>query len=286
MQAGGFRPRLIALTQRVSGAGDEALGFQTAQPLNPQPPLPEDGARGSKSGDSLATPSATNHSPLVTVSVKDSGVGIPAEMLPKIFELFTQVDQSLEKSQGGLGIGLSLVIRLVEMHGGRVEARSEGRGKGSEFVVRLPVDMSNVETASQTNDVPAPIPSSKRRILVADDNKDAASTLAMMLKFLGNEVRTAHDGLQAVEVAEEFRPDVVLLDIGMPKLNGYEACRRMREQAWCKETFLIALTGWGQDEDKRRSQEAGFHQHWVKPVEPVALKKLLAGLETVGDVSP
>ena len=217
--------------------------------------------------------------------MKDSGVGIPADMLPRIFELFTQVDRSLEKSQGGLGIGLSLVQRLVELHGGNIEARSEGLGKGSEFVVSLPVDMSVVEAPSQSNDVPSVTPSSKRRILVADDNKDAASTLAMILKFLGNEVRTANDGLQAVELAEEFRPDVVLLDIGMPKLNGYEACRRMREQVWCKTTYIVALTGWGQDEDKRRSQEAGFHRHLVKPVDPAALKNLLAGFEPVGELS-
>ncbi len=232
----------------------------------------------------LATPSATHHSPLntpfVTVSVKDTGIGIPADMLPRIFDLFTQVDRSLEKSQGGLGIGLSLVKRLVEMHGGSIQAHSDGHGKGSEFVVLLPVDMSVQETPSQTDDVPEAMPNSKRRILVADDNKDAAATLAMMLKLFGNEVRTANDGLQAVEMAEEFLPEMIFLDIGMPKLNGYEACRRIREQSWGEQIVLIALTGWGQGEDKRHSQEAGFDHHMVKPVDPTELKMIFSKAQT------
>jgi PAS domain S-box-containing protein len=231
----------------------------------------------------LATPLSpltTNHSPLVTVSVKDTGIGIPADMLPRIFDLFTQVDRSLEKSQGGLGIGLSLVQRLVEMHGGSIEAHSEGHGKGSEFVVRLPIDLSIVETEPQTDVDREAIPSSKRRILVADDNKDAASTLAIMLRLSGNEVRTANDGLQAVEEAEAFLPHMIFLDIGMPKLNGYEACRRIRDQAWGATTVMIALTGWGQGEDKRRSQDAGFNHHFVKPIDPSALELLLADGKT------
>ncbi|HEY1376487.1 MAG TPA: PAS domain S-box protein [Gemmataceae bacterium] len=214
------------------------------------------------------------------VSVRDSGLGIPREMLGKVFELFTQVDSTLEKAQGGLGIGLTLVRRLAEMHGGSVEAHSEGLGKGSEFTVRLPalfVAPARDERAAEEN-----TPSSRRRILVVDDNRDSAISLGMMLQLMGNEVRTAHDGLEAVQAAEVFRPDVVLLDIGLPKLNGYEAARRIRDEAWGRDMVLIAVTGWGQEEDKRRSKEAGFNFHMVKPVEPAALEKLLGGLLTPG----
>ena len=214
------------------------------------------------------------------VSVKDTGVGISSDMLPKVFDLFTQVDRSLEKSQGGLGIGLSLVKGLVELHGGSVDAQSEGHGKGSEFIVRLPVDL-----AAMSGTRPPPVdeelarPSKRCRILVADDNVDAATTLSMLLSFLGHEVRTANDGLQAVNMATEFRPDVILLDIGMPKLNGYEACRRIRQEPWAEHTVLIALTGWGQEDDRRQSKDAGFDHHLVKPVDPAALNKLLTGLQ-------
>jgi PAS domain S-box-containing protein len=211
------------------------------------------------------------------VRVQDTGVGIPAHMLPQLFEMFTQVDRSLERSRGGLGIGLSLVKQLVEMHGGSVEAHSEGHGLGSEFVVRLPVVLAvEFERPAEENEPqPAAI---ERRILVVDDNRDAAVSLALMLKLQGNQTRTAHDGLEAVAEAEAFRPDVVLLDIGMPKLNGYDAARRIREQPWGQRMVLVALTGWGQEEDRRRSLEAGFNHHLVKPVDPAALEKLLASL--------
>ncbi len=209
------------------------------------------------------------------VSVRDTGVGIPAHMLPKVFEMFTQVDRTLERSQGGLGIGLSLVKGLVEMHGGSVEARSEGHGMGSEFVVRLPVVLSLAgERRGEEGGEQIPA-TARRRILVVDDNRDAALSLAMMLKIMGNETQTAHDGLEALAVAAAFRPDVILLDIGMPKLNGYDACRRIREQPWGRAVVLVAQTGWGQEDDRRRSQEAGFDFHMVKPVEPAALEKLL-----------
>ena len=216
------------------------------------------------------------------VRVRDTGVGIAAEMLPRIFEMFSQVDRSLERSQGGLGIGLALVRRLVEMHGGTVEARSDGLGKGSEFVVRLPVlvaaDAGAASWRLENSEKVAAGP--KRRILVVDDNRDAADSLGMMLSLMGNETRTAHDGLEAVEAAAAFRPDVMLLDIGLPKLNGYDVCRRIREQPWGKGMVIVALTGWGQEEDRRRSSEAGFNQHMVKPVDPAALEKLLVGLES------
>jgi signal transduction histidine kinase/ActR/RegA family two-component response regulator len=211
----------------------------------------------------------------VVVSVRDSGIGIAAEYLPRLFQMFSQAEPALERSQGGLGIGLSLVRGLVELHGGTVEARSKGPGSGSEFIVRLPLALSAEQAPEEPSEQHAPQLSSRRRILVVDDNEDAADSLAMMLQMMGNEVRTAHDGLEGVELAATFRPDLVLLDIGMPRLNGYDACRRIREQPWGKNVLLVALTGWGQEEDKRRSHEAGFDTHLVKPVEPEALEKLL-----------
>ncbi|HEY7154798.1 MAG TPA: ATP-binding protein, partial [Gemmataceae bacterium] len=216
---------------------------------------------------------------VVVVSVRDTGVGIPTPMLPKVFEMFTQVDRSLERSQGGLGIGLSLVKWLVEMHGGSVEARSEGRGMGSEFLVRLPVVLSVV--GEQPPDVAEqPRPAACRRILVVDDNRDSAASLAMLLKVMGNETQTAHNGLEALDMATAFRPDVVMLDIGMPGLNGYATAHRIRQEPWGKDAVLVALTGWGQEDDRRRSQEAGFDLHLVKPVEPAALEQLLAEAES------
>jgi PAS domain S-box-containing protein len=212
------------------------------------------------------------------IRVKDNGVGIPAAMLPRVFDLFTQVDRSLEKSQGGLGVGLTIVKRLVEMHGGTVEAHSEGHGRGSEFVIRLPIVKAVVPGRSQGDGERQSPPTARHRILVVDDNADAAISLALMLQLMGNEVRTAHDGLEGVDAAAAYRPDVILLDIGMPRLNGYDACRRLRETPWGKNAVIVALTGWGQDEDKRRSDEAGFDGHLVKPVEPADLEKLLAGL--------
>jgi signal transduction histidine kinase/CheY-like chemotaxis protein len=212
------------------------------------------------------------------VSIRDTGIGIPAAMLPKVFEMFTQIDNSLEKSQGGLGIGLSLVKFLVEMHGGGVEARSDGVGHGSEFIVRLPILAMAAGHENNGENEASPAVAKPHRILVVDDNRDAAITLAMVLNIMGNETRTAHDGLEALAAAAEFRPDVALLDIGMPKLNGYDTARRMRAETWGREIVLIALTGWGQEEDRRRSQDAGFNLHLVKPVAPADLKALLHSL--------
>jgi signal transduction histidine kinase/CheY-like chemotaxis protein len=217
----------------------------------------------------------------VVLRVKDTGIGIPPEMLPRIFEIFTQVDRSLERSQGGLGIGLTLVQNLVEMHGGTIEARSDGPGTGSEFIVRLPAAaLANESEARTTTDVSKAAAPAKRRILVVDDNRDSADSLAMVLRLMGNEVHTAHDGLEAVGSAAVFRPEVVLLDIGLPKLNGYEAGRRIRQQQG-GAVMLIAMTGWGQEEDRRRSKEAGFDHHITKPLEFDALQRLLAGLKEV-----
>ena len=213
----------------------------------------------------------------VLIRVKDTGIGIPTEKLPRIFDMFMQVDRSLERSEGGLGIGLTLVQRLVEMHGGTVEARSDGPGKGSEFVVRLAVaevkDQGPKGAACEREKGAAP---ARRRILVVDDNRDVADSLGMLLRMMGNEVHTAHDGLEAVGAAAAFQPDVVLLDLGLPKLNGYETARRIREQDGGTDMMLVAVTGWGQEEDRRRSKEAGFDHHMTKPVEFAALQKLLA----------
>jgi PAS domain S-box-containing protein len=210
------------------------------------------------------------------VRVRDTGIGIAPENLSRIFDLFTQLDTSLERSQSGLGIGLTLVKRLVEMHGGTIEAYSPGIGQGSEFVVRLPVlEMASKPLPPDSGNARPPQVNA-RRILVVDDNHDSATSLAMLLKLSGHETHTAHDGLEAIETAAAIRPDVVLLDIGMPKLNGYEAAREIRQQAWGKNILLVALTGWGQEENQQRSREAGFNGHLVKPVELSALIRILA----------
>jgi signal transduction histidine kinase len=219
----------------------------------------------------------------VVVSVRDDGVGIPAEMLDRIFDMFTQVDRSLERGSGGLGIGLTLVKSLTEMHGGSVEARSEGRGRGSEFLVRLPLRIEPPAPEPSTEAGRGEAATGRLRILVVDDNREGARLLGMIVTMLGHDLRTAHDGLEAIEVAAAYRPDVVLMDIGMPRLNGYDAARRMREQPWGREPRLVALTGWGQDEDKQRAREAGFDRHFVKPVEPAALQSLLAELQPARD---
>jgi CheY-like chemotaxis protein len=214
----------------------------------------------------------------VVVRVKDSGVGIPAEKMPGLFQMFFQVDRALERSQGGLGIGLSLVRRLVELHGGTVKASSEGSGKGSEFTVILPTlaEAPEAQAAQQPADGGATKAKTARRILVVDDMRDNADSVALLLGLEGNEVQTAYDGLAALEAAERFRPHVVLLDVRMPKLNGYDTCRRIREQPWGKGMIVIALTGWGQEGDQRRTEEAGFDSHLVKPVDPAALNEFLA----------
>jgi signal transduction histidine kinase len=214
----------------------------------------------------------------VVLRVRDTGMGIPPEMLPRIFDLFTQADRTLDRAQGGLGIGLTLVRRLVMMHGGSVAAFSQGPGKGSEFVVRLPqyrggappVHVADAESAS------AEIVS--RRILVVDDNQDSALSLAMLLRLSGNEVVTAHDGPTALALASGFRPELALLDIGLPGMDGYELARRLRELPGLTGLRLAALTGYGSDEDRRRSRTAGFNLHLVKPVEMEALQALLADL--------
>jgi CheY-like chemotaxis protein/two-component sensor histidine kinase len=216
----------------------------------------------------------------VTIRVRDSGIGIAAEQIPHLFDMFAQVDTSIERTHDGLGIGLTLVKTLIEMHGGTVEARSAGLGQGSEFEVRLPLP---VETQS-----PVPVSDKEgarhtpRRILVVDDNRDGADSLSLLLQLAGHETELQYDGPEAVDAAERWRPDVVLLDIGLPGLNGYEVCRRIRQQPWGKDMVVIALSGWGQAEDRRRSQEAGFNRHLVKPVDHDVLVDLLDRLPVPG----
>jgi len=208
------------------------------------------------------------------VRFKDNGAGIPEAMLSRIFDLFTQVEGGRD-SLGGLGIGLSLSRSLIEIHGGTVTAESPGIGKGSTFTVRLPARPAGEPLP------PPPIPrrmdgaKAKRRILVADDNRDGAASLGLLLTLAGHEAHFAHDGLEAIEVAERVRPDIVLLDIGMPRLDGLEAARRIRSETWGAGITLVALTGWGQEDDRRKTQEAGFDHHMVKPIDYPTLSKLL-----------
>jgi CheY-like chemotaxis protein len=211
------------------------------------------------------------------VTVKDTGIGIPADKLESIFEMFTQLDRSLDRSQAGLGLGLTLVKRLVEAHGGTIEARSAGTGQGSEFIVRLPLMAERSKTtpaASSSDDASL----HAHRILIVDDNRDAAVSLATLLQITGHETFMSHDGRAAIEAAQKHRPDLVLLDIGLPTFNGYEVCRQIRGQPWGKEMVLIALTGWGQSEDRRKSRDAGFDGHLVKPVNYGDLVKMLRTL--------
>lgn len=210
------------------------------------------------------------------ITIDDSGVGIPRDQYARIFEMFSQVDRPLNSPRGGLGIGLHLVKRLVEMHGGTIDVQSEGAGHGSRFTVRLPALVETAAVAAPAPETERPAASPARRILVVDDNADNAELLATLLQIEGHDVHTAHDGLDAVNTAERLRPDVVLLDIGLPVIDGFDACRRIREQPWGRQMLLIAITGWGQDSDRRKSHEAGFDHHLVKPVDARMITSLMA----------
>jgi signal transduction histidine kinase len=217
----------------------------------------------------------------VAIHVRDTGMGIPAEVLPTVFDLFAQGERTLDRAEGGLGIGLTLVQQLTEMHDGNVEAFSEGPGRGSEFVVRLPLLPDGVAAPDGGESIRAVEPrvaSASRRILVVDDNRDSAESLATLLRLIGNEVRTAHDGRQALEVAADYQPDMVLLDIGLPVLNGYEVARRLRTDPAYGRAVLVALTGYGSEEDRHRSHSSGFDHHMVKPVDFDVLQTLLTSL--------
>lgn len=210
----------------------------------------------------------------VVLRVRDTGVGIAPELLPRIFDLFTQADRTLDRSQGGLGIGLSLVQKLVELHGGAVAAHSAGLGQGSEFIVRLPALSAAGEPIPRVDTAKQPIQTS--RVLVVDDNMDSADMLVMLLQMFGHEAQAAYAGQTALEAALEYQPDVVLLDIGLPDMSGYEVARHLRRQPQTKDLTLIAMTGYGQHSDRQRSEEAGFDRHLVKPVDPQKLQDLLA----------
>ena len=214
----------------------------------------------------------------MVLSVTDTGVGIAPEVLPHVFDLFTQADRSLDRSQGGLGIGLSLVQRLVEMHRGTVVAHSAGQGRGSEFIVRLPVLLSQASQAPPSTTKPADLPRRGCRILVVDDNEDSTDILSKLLGMSGHDVRTAYTGQAALEVATAQLPDVVLLDIGLPGINGYEVARRLRLLPRLAGVKLIAMTGYGQDSDRQLAREAGFDSHLTKPVD---FKKVLELLTTL-----
>lgn len=220
---------------------------------------------------------------VAVVSVHDSGIGISPDRLETVFEMFSQEESALSRSRGGLGIGLSLTRKLVEMHGGSVVADSDGSGKGSQFRVTLPLAEAGADTGSVAPDAPAALPQSgPLRILVADDNRDAAETLAMLLEVMGHEVRRANDGEAALDVLAAFDPHMVLLDIGMPKLNGYETCRRIRAMTEGVGRTIVAVTGWGQPKDLQMSSAAGFDCHLVKPISLESLNELIAARATSG----
>lgn len=219
----------------------------------------------------------------VLIRVRDSGVGIEPELLPRIFDLFVQADRSLARSQGGLGIGLTLVKHIVELHGGSVTASSAGKGHGSEFDIRLPAASDPAAAASPANKHPSNTPKThavSRRVLVVDDNVDAAESAALLLKLSGHQVEMAHDGLAALDVAQSFRPEVILLDIGLPEMDGYEVVRRLRQRPDGKEPVIAAVTGYGRDEDRQRSLEAGFDHHLTKPLAPDVLASFVAAPKT------
>src|SRR5262249_15037651 len=212
------------------------------------------------------------------IRVRDNGIGIAPERLPSVFEMFAQIEGETDRSQGGLGIGLTLARRLVEMHGGKIEARSAGLEKGSEFLVRLPAlaERSRESARSPAKDSSAPVANSSRRVLVVDDNVDSAESLALLLRLRGHEVRLAYDGPSALEEARAFHPDLVFLDLDLPEMDGYEVARRLRLEPAMKGIALVAMTGYGQEEDRQRTQEAGFHLHLVKPIDFDRLEELLS----------
>jgi CheY-like chemotaxis protein len=225
---------------------------------------------------------ATAQDGTLSLSIKDDGIGIAPESLAGIFDMFSQVEGVRGRSDGGLGIGLALVKGLTELHGGAIEARSAGLGHGSEFIVRLPLSPSYRVTSTRVAD-PAPRPA-RSRILIADDNRDAADSLSMLLELAGHEVRVAHHGRAAVSLAQAFRPDIALLDIGMPDLSGYEVAQELRREPWGQEIQLIALTGWGQEKDRQQALDSGFDQHLTKPIDPDQLEALLANSRPTQEV--
>jgi two-component system CheB/CheR fusion protein len=297
------RGRLELRRGRVGLAGIVDAAVETARPLldarrhtlhvalpDPPPDLDADPVRLAQVLANLLTNAAKYTDPggrielhaqvaggAVQVAVRDDGIGLAPEQIGRVFDMFSQVTTALDRSEGGLGIGLALVRGLVELHGGRVEARSDGPGRGSEFLVVLPLPAVR-EDPPRPAENPLPVAAERlRRVLVADDNRDAAESLRLLLGLAGHEVRVAHDGPTALEIAAEFRPDTVLLDIGMPGLNGYEVATRLRALEWGGAPVLVAITGWGQEQDRRLALEAGFDHHLTKPIDPDRIEALLAG---------
>ncbi len=213
------------------------------------------------------------------ITVRDTGIGIASNDLSSIFDLFSQIAPSLEVSKSGLGIGLTLAKGLVELHGGTIAATSGGLEKGSEFTVRLPVLATDADTGAARTDEKQPSRPTHRRIVVVDDLGDAADSLAAMLRMMGHDTRTAYDGVEAVQAVRAFGPDVVFLDIGLPKMNGYDVARSIRSQLGGERVTLVALTGWGQEQDRRRAADAGFNHHLTKPVDPQTVEALIARLD-------
>src|SRR5688572_5282635 len=211
------------------------------------------------------------------VTVVDEGIGIPAAMLGRVFDMFVQVDRAHERGRGGLGVGLALSKQLIEMHGGRISATSGGPGLGSTFEIRIPI-APEVEASVRAIGLKDELPTSRFRLLVVDDNRDSVDSLSTLLRLMGNDVHVAYDGVEAVNSAHGLLPDVVLLDVGLPLRSGYDAARLIRGEAWGRNMVLIALTGWGMEQDRKRSKEAGFDHHLVKPVDPKALMSLVAEL--------
>jgi len=215
----------------------------------------------------------------VVVAIRDNGIGISADMMPRLFSMFSQAEAALGRAEGGLGVGLSLVRGLVTLHGGSVEARSDGPGTGSEFIVRLPIGTPQTEIPDTEAVAEGLVAGAGLKILVVDDNRDAADTCATLLELSGHHVQTAYTGRHALELAETFRPHAVLLDIGLPDLDGYQLAAKIRAAPWGRGIFLIAATGWGQEEDRRRAFEAGFDHHLTKPIAAETVELLLQSLD-------
>jgi CheY-like chemotaxis protein/two-component sensor histidine kinase len=297
------RDQLVLQTARIALADVVATAVETSRPIIEQrghllnvdlPPdsvwLEADPARLSQVVSNLLTNAAKYTPPggrinvtayladtELVVCVSDTGIGISAEMLPRIFEMFMQVDKALGRATDGLGIGLTLARRIVEMHGGAIAATSGGQGRGAEFTIRLPALDRQTRSAETDDDLDiSPLPHALR-VLVVDDNRDAAEMLAALLGAWGQQTTLAFDGRTAIDLGETFAPDVVLLDLGMPHLDGYETARLIRGRPWGAATLLVAVTGWGQPHDRDRSQASGFDHHLVKPVAPAALRALLEG---------
>jgi CheY-like chemotaxis protein len=254
--------------ERLVGEVDEVRLSQIAQNLL------HNAAKYTPDGGRIELSAAHEGSEIV-IRVRDNGIGMTPDMLSSAFELFKQAQQGLDRAQGGLGVGLTLVQRLVRMHGGTVQARSDGPGRGSEFVVRLPLRMEPaiVRTSGETRSPSAG--GLRRRILVVDDNRDAAQALRLLLEGDGHEVHVANDGPSGLALAKQYPPDVALLDIGLPKMNGYELAQHIRSETSLEGTLLVAVTGYGQLHDRARASASGFHHHLVKPVEFGALQRLL-----------